>query len=265
MSWYKSQIKNYRFYRIKNIAIAFIVTLLLIYLSYPLIHGFIYLLSQDSVQHSIKTINEYNSFIIAILTFFLFLVTAFYAWVTLKMFREQSEKIRVELRPNIFIAVSDVKFTTDPLSNRRTALIYYMLSNFGKGTAIKPSIDFYIMYDIDSLTSKIEYITYSFRVDPFFQSGHIINKLETISTQMYELNKFTEEFLIISLSYEDVQRNIYNLKQYYNLVMFDINTKPLSTITLSKEMLFFTSFRYRNSSSSLQDEKKKLLWKTSRF
>jgi len=169
MSWYKSQIKHYRFYRTKNIVLAFFVTFILIYISYPLIRGFIYLLSQDSIQQSIKRINEYNSFIISILTFFLFLVTAFYAWVTLKMFREQSEHRKVELRPNIFITLSDPKFTNVPSDNMRTALFHFMLSNFGKGTAINTSIDFNILYDIDTTTNKIEYTSSSYReLNPFF-------------------------------------------------------------------------------------------------
>jgi hypothetical protein len=263
MSWYKSNINNYRFYRIKNIVTGFLVMCLLLVVSYLLIQGFLNLLSQDSIQQSIKKLNDYNSLTIAILTFFLFLVTAFYAWVTLKMFQEQSEQRKVELRPNVFLSVSGPKFTIDESQNMRTTLFQFNLSNFGKGTAINLSLDFNIPNDINKLTNKFEYVSSSYRgLNPFFQSGNKIEGEKEIISNLYELNKFTNEFLIVLISYEDIQRNLYKLEQYYNLRTFDSKTNPKSYILLNKELLFFTSFRYRNSNLYPLDEKRKLLWKT---
>ena len=266
MSWYKSQINNYRFYRIRNIALGFVVTIILLFISYPIIRGFIYLLSQDSIQQSLNKINDYNNLIVSILTFFLVLVTSFYAWVSLKMFREQSEHRKLELRPNISITVNDPIFIFDKTQNMRTTSFNFLIINFGKGTALNLTIDFHIPYVINQATGKFEYVNSSYRgQNIFFQSTQSEKGGKTIKSNFYELKKFTEEFLIISLSYEDVQRNIYNLKQYYNLKRFDNLSNSKSYLFLNKEMLFYTSFCYRHLDSFKQEEKKKLLWKTSRL
>lgn len=266
MSWYKSQIKHYRFYRIKNLISVFFGIFVILILVYPITLGLLNLLSQDSIQDSIKKLNDYNSLIIAVLTFFLFLVTAFYAWVTFKMFREQSEQRNVELRPNIFLTVADPKFFEDESQNMRTATFQFNLSNFGKGTAINISLEFHIPHDIKKKTGEFEYVSSSFReINPFFQSGNNIEGEKRIFSNLYALGENIDEFLVVYISYEDIQRNLYHLEQYYKLRRFDIKKNPKSYISLNKELLFFTSFKYRNSGDSTQDENRKLLWKTSRY
>jgi hypothetical protein len=178
------------------------------------------------------------------------------------MFREQAEHRKIELRPDIIITVNDPIITIIP--ERRTTEFSFILSNFGKGTALNTSIEFYIPFEIKP-SGEFEYVTSSYRSQNlFFQFGQYENGKKTFTSQVYELKEYTNEFLIISLTYEDVQRNIYNLKQYYNLSRFDAAPVTKSYLRLCKEMLFFTSFRYRNSDIAKQ-EKMKLLWKTSRF
>lgn len=270
MNQFKSELKYFRFYRIRYIVlIIFIVTSFLL-ITLPFIHSFFNLLLQDSIQQSLSKINNINNFILALLTLVLVLITGFYAWVTFRMFKEQSEKRKLEISPNIFIKVIDPEFTLDKSQVNRITTLKFYIANYGQGTAVNARLEFSIPHNKNSETGKLEYVSASYEgIHPFFQTNNSKEDTKKIITTIYDIQELTEEFLIISLYYEDIQRNLYTIRQYYDMRRISLSKNPNTYyLILRSELAYFTSFRNRGSMGfdrtfTTVSEKSKLLWKLS--
>jgi len=269
MNRYRSELKNYLFYRIRNFIGFILITGLCVYFIVIILYHVFNILMQDAFQQSLNKINNLNSLFLAFLTLVLVLVTTFYAWVTFKMFRVQSEQRKLELRPNLIVSVNDPEFTNEKHKIRITSFPFH-ISNYGRGPAINTVLEFSIPYSRDPNTNEFQHMSSSYRINPFLQSNETHSGTKDMYPDLYELDEINKEFLIVSVIYEDIQRNLYSLKQFYDLRKIIITGSfEKSYLFFKGELSFFIPQRKRIKQGfndrSFDYEHAKLLWKTYNF
>ncbi|KAB2946441.1 MAG: hypothetical protein OI860_00240 (plasmid) [Candidatus Methanoperedens sp.] len=181
--------------------------------------------------------NNYSNLILSILTFFLVIITAYYAKVTHKLLKLTDDNRRFEIKPNLLINVGEPEFSVDNkyriLSNKIN------ITNYGRGPAV--DIKFKTSVADDNETNAVcqhRDIPILLPTDPTYEV--IVN----IHTSQYNLHDYKEDFLRLDVLYEDVERNLYKLKHVYRLVIIQEN--PVYFVMKSEE-LYFCAFEDRTS------------------
>lgn len=190
--------------------------------------------------------NNYSNLILSILTFFLVIITAYYAKVTHELLKQTDDNRRFEIKPNLLIKLSNPDFSAvDRRPDMRLFSNKINVMNFGRGPAVGITLTTSVADDNETKgVSQIKDIPVLFPNDSSCEVG--VN----IHTSQYNLHDYKEDFLRLHVLYEDVERNLYDLRHVYRLVIppkFDFQEKPFYYLVMKSEELRFRAFEDRIS------------------
>lgn len=245
MSRLKAYTQIERFYRTRKFVGVIVV-----------LFGLIVVLAGLEFRTLVLRINDYTNIILSILTLFLVITTAFYAWATYRMLAEMIESRRSEIRPVLWVELEGPKFdeasliTSNKESTERVFLDKVKIANYGRGPAINTRLKLSIPYKDGKDATPVNYIESSPIADlpANFASGSFYESEVRIYTPFYDLNKYKEEFVELTLRYEDVERNLYSMVQFYNLFSFPISQEKYHYHwVLKSEDIYLLPFSRRKS------------------
>ncbi len=221
-----------------------------------------------SISAFAKNFNDISILINSAFTLLLLIVTGIYAWFTFLMMRAMSKQNLVSTTPIIFASVTYHKLeVNDSLLNFKIKLD---ILNCGTGAAINATYNYSIRKNIPPLHLD-DYVMWSevSDISSYFTSGSSYSKEIAFNSYITQLPKLIEEYLIIEISYIDVERNVYHINQYYNIAVDNFKDgTPFLYLYLKAEMAFMTKTTPRDWESNLKsvhnkNKNGKLLWKRS--
>lgn len=229
MNRLKEHLKYVAFYDAKKLILRIIVFLVVFGLAFRLI------------SNAIKdfTTNE----LLTHLNILLLTVTSFYAWVTYKMFVTMRETKSSEIRPQLWIAIEKPKISE--MNNDRIKAkieIPVKVENYGKGPAVNVGVTVSIPYKENQKTREREFTMTFASNDGILQSaltnsGYFFEKNMTLYVEEIPLKPIEEAYLSVKLSFEDLERNLYQQLLFYDL--------HLKTWFLKYEEFYVISHRKR--------------------
>jgi hypothetical protein len=222
----------------------------------------IWKLSQLPLKELALKVNNYGNFVLAVLTFSLVVITAFYAVITYKMLLHMAENRRAEIKPLLWIKLDKPEFKDRNINkddgSRHFILSNIHIANYGKGAAVNITIDYTIPYGWNDEFNRVESIHTTHRdrdnVPVLLRPNDSFQDTLDFYTPLYELEKYKKQFLKIRVLYEDTERNLYKMSQIYNLVIIPIYKKEMGYyLTLVKEELVFVAFSDRRYVGDLDE------------
>lgn len=219
-------------------------------------------LSQLPLKEFALKVNNYGNFVLAVLTFSLVVITAFYAVITYKMLLHMAESRRAEIKPLLWIKLDKPEFKDWNIDkgddSRHFILSNIHIANYGKGAAVNITLDYTIPYGWNDEFNRVEPIhtTHSDRdnVPVLLPPNDSFQDTLDFHTPRYELEKYKKQFLIIRVLYEDTERNLYKMNQIYNLGIFSLHSKEMVYyLTLIEEELVFVAFSNRRYVGDLDE------------
>jgi len=240
----------------------FIVITILFFLFWAIaIGGLIFTLTQLPLKEIALKINAYGSFVLAILTFSLVVITAFYAMITYRILLHMTESRSAEIKPLLWIKIDEPEFKdgTDYENNKRCfSLSNIHIANYGKGAAVSIRIEYTIPYGWNDEFKRVEPICEihndSDSIPVLLPPKDSFQDTLNITTPCYELDKYKQQFLKIKILYEDTERNLYKMSQIYNLFILPLSKEKLKYfLILNKEELVFIAFSNRRYINDLDE------------
>lgn len=207
-----------RFYIIRNTLLAIIIVFIFFKFAFlPLIHR----ISKSDLHLFIQSLNTYSSFLNVCITFILVVITGFYAFVTHATFNEMLESRRSGIRPLLWIELenSEINYLEDTDENVRQFPFHIKVSNYGRGPAININIIFIIPTSRKD-PKREEYVQTSVsHIGKLLPTGSSFSKSVCLHTEPYVIKDRDNEFLELSVFYEDVERNLYAIHQFYDVMI----------------------------------------------
>ncbi|MCH7828231.1 MAG: hypothetical protein IIC75_09735 [Bacteroidetes bacterium] len=240
----------------------FIVITILFFLFWAIaIGGLIFTLTQLPLKEIALKLNTYGNFVLAVLTFSLVVITAFYAMITYRMLLHMGESRRAEIKPLLWIKIDKPEFKdgADYEGNSRYfSLSNIHIANYGKGAAVSIRIKYTIPYGWNDEFKRVEPICEthddSDNIPVLLPPNDSFQDTLNILIPCYELDKYKQQFLKIKILYEDTERNLYKMSQIYNLFIFPLSNEKLGYfLTLNKEELVFIAFSDRRYVNDLDE------------
>ena len=206
-------------------------------------------------RNLVLQISNYSNLILSILTIFLVITTVFYAWITYRMLVEMMESRSAAIRPILWVDLEKPKFNIieDASCNKlgtQQFLCMIKLSNYGRGPAINTDITLSIPYQERTDTTPYNYVrcTPIASVPTNFAPDSVHESIVDTITNVYDPNKYKEDFLKLTIKHEDIERNLYSIVKFYRLNSFKISDKKENYYWVLKgEEIYFIPFSQRKS------------------
>jgi hypothetical protein len=202
-------------------------------------------------------LNAYGNLVISILTFFLVLITGFYALVTNKMLSQMREDKQSAIKPALWITVEAPEFHDNRYSGngRKDFGTSIQIANYGKGAAVGVQTGYTIPDEWKKDNMRIG--TGSIHPGLLTPGGVIVESLN-IPTMAFDIEHNYPDYLRVKVLYEDTERNLYILEHSYYLAFF--HSHPKYYLNPESESLHFITFKDRKylspSDESLNSDKR---------
>ncbi len=197
----------------------------------------------------LKTLNvlsqQYAPLINAALTILLVSVTAWYAFVTRRMWREMVESRLSSIRPLIFIETGALEQKKPPDNELGLVMGGIKMHNFGRGPAYALELSVDVPYEHRNEKSRVE-TRLKQGIEAKLLPNESLAGTFSVYTDQTPLDKPVADFLRVSCRFRDAEGNYFSIQQAYSLSVTELHQKVYRHLLLSSEEVRFSLFsRYR--------------------
>lgn len=174
----------------------------------------------DQLEQANILAKHYSPLVNALLTLFLVCLTAWYAIVTRRMWREMVEARLAAIRPILDINVVEPTLSETGVKKLRTISSEVQAANFGQGPAYAVSIRVSLLYETPSEKTQIQT---DVELPDTLAAGESCAASFSIPRFPTEMDSDRKDFLTLEGECRDAEGNCYLIRQSYDLRAFDLS------------------------------------------
>jgi len=182
-------------------------------------------------------LNQNSGLLLSILTFILVIVTALYVWITFRMLLSMVRARTKEIRPFLSVDLFKPEVLAD--ETQLSILVRFKLTNYSAAPAIATHVVLTIPWKKDA-TTKNEWISSepAQPIPTIFEPGVSCEGNVKFFVYQYTTEEEKSSFLEVEASYEDIERNMYWHREFYDLVPFKTDNRSYTWKKRYEELKF---------------------------
>lgn len=215
---YRNRYEEYKNSLFEQGRFRFLIKLLLFFVISVIFNITIYHIQSQVV--TLNTLNKYINILNSLFSLSLLLVTAIYVYHSKKIVDLTREKSQRENIPKIYIFPEDPTISASQFGHTRTKIEFILrVYNFSEVPVFNSNINFSIPYEAKE-TKETSFCSYSLNEFPkLIKPNSNTENVITMHTHfpIKSIEEYKKSFLDISYHFEDLDRNLHIIHQYYDL------------------------------------------------